>query len=314
MQREIQNAAFIYQREIETKDRIIVGVNEFISGDTPPGDILKVNPAIERKQKERLARIHAERNAEAARKTLAHVEEVTRDGANLMPPIIAAVCAYATLGENLRRNAPRLRRIPPLERSLGGIEKLQKIVATRHSRLLSRGFCRDVRIRFHARSHDGFTMDKPLHHQADNLGLRLFIASTVRSDRFEFYACRGGTVIELIKHFATVAFRSGTRQSPRMPSSASRAINSACDVRHRRSWPHPCPCQNRRFPGRTSIVRRASGGAPSFGIAIIRVGPGHVASQCESAGKSCSKWHRRANEMRGATTNTGKPMLTRCSA
>jgi methylmalonyl-CoA mutase N-terminal domain/subunit len=99
MQREIQNAAFIYQREIETKDRIIVGVNEFTSGDTPPGDILKVNPAIERKQKERLARIRAERNAEAAQKTLVRVEEVARDGANLMPPIIDAVRAYATLGE-----------------------------------------------------------------------------------------------------------------------------------------------------------------------------------------------------------------------
>src|SRR5713101_7465701 len=99
MQREIQNAAFIYQREIETKDRIIVGVNEFTSGDTPPGDILKVNPAIERKQKERLARIRAERNAEAAQKTLARVEAIARDGANLMPPIIDAVRAYATLGE-----------------------------------------------------------------------------------------------------------------------------------------------------------------------------------------------------------------------
>src|SRR5216684_789439 len=99
MQREIQNAAFIYQREIETRDRIIVGVNEFTSGDTPPGDILKVNPAIERKQKERLARIRAGRNAEAAQKTLARVEEVARDGANLMPPIIDAVRAYATLGE-----------------------------------------------------------------------------------------------------------------------------------------------------------------------------------------------------------------------
>ena len=62
MQREIQNAAFIYQREIETKNRIVVGVNEFTSGDVPPGDILKVNPAIEQKQRARIARIRAERN------------------------------------------------------------------------------------------------------------------------------------------------------------------------------------------------------------------------------------------------------------
>src|SRR6266849_6264661 len=99
MQREIQNAAFIYQREIETRQRIIVGVNQFTGGGAPAGEILKVNPAIERKQKERLARIRAGRNAEAAQKTLARVEAVARDGANLMPPIIDALRAYATLGE-----------------------------------------------------------------------------------------------------------------------------------------------------------------------------------------------------------------------
>ena len=99
MQREIQNAAFMYQREIETKNRIIVGVNEFTSGDVPPGDILKVNPAIEQKQRARIERIRAERNQETATKAIAQVEQVARDGANLMPPIIDAVRAYATLGE-----------------------------------------------------------------------------------------------------------------------------------------------------------------------------------------------------------------------
>ena len=99
MQREIQNAAFIYQREIETKNRIIVGVNEFTSGDVPPGDILKVNPAIEQKQRARIERIRAERDQELVTKAIARVEQVARDGANLMPPIIDAVRAYATLGE-----------------------------------------------------------------------------------------------------------------------------------------------------------------------------------------------------------------------
>ena len=99
MQREIQNAAFIYQREIETKRRIIVGVNEFTTGDAPPGDILKVNPAIEQKQRTRVEQIRAERNQEVASKAIARVEQVARDGANLMPPIIDAVRAYATLGE-----------------------------------------------------------------------------------------------------------------------------------------------------------------------------------------------------------------------
>jgi len=99
MQREIQNAAFIYQREIEMKRRVIVGVNEFTAGDAPPGDILKVNPAVEERQRARLERVRAERNQEAARGAVARVEAVARDGGNLMPPIIAAVRAYATLGE-----------------------------------------------------------------------------------------------------------------------------------------------------------------------------------------------------------------------
>ena len=99
MQREIQNAAFLYQREIETKDRIIVGVNEFTSGGEMPTDILRVNPALEEKAKERLQKIRAERNAAVARGALERVEASARDGSNLMPPIIEAVRSWCTLGE-----------------------------------------------------------------------------------------------------------------------------------------------------------------------------------------------------------------------
>jgi methylmalonyl-CoA mutase N-terminal domain/subunit len=99
MQREIQNAAFAYQREIETRQRIIVGVNQYTSGGEAPGDILKVNPEIEGKQKVRLAKVRAERDAAAVSAALARVETAARDGSNLMPPIIEAVRAYATLGE-----------------------------------------------------------------------------------------------------------------------------------------------------------------------------------------------------------------------
>jgi methylmalonyl-CoA mutase N-terminal domain/subunit len=98
-QREIQNAAFVYQREIELKQRTIVGVNDFKSGSEPPGDILKVNPAIEEKQRARLARIRAERNQAAARDALTHVEQTARGEGNLMPAIIDAVRKWATLGE-----------------------------------------------------------------------------------------------------------------------------------------------------------------------------------------------------------------------
>src|SRR6202051_3621964 len=99
MQREIQNAAFLYQREIETKDRIIVGVNQFTQGGVPPGDILKVNPDLEQKQQAKLAKLRAERNAAAASAALAKVEAAARDESNLMPTIIDAVRSWCTLGE-----------------------------------------------------------------------------------------------------------------------------------------------------------------------------------------------------------------------
>ncbi|HVA78449.1 MAG TPA: methylmalonyl-CoA mutase family protein [Candidatus Binataceae bacterium] len=98
-QREIQNAAYLYQREIETKERIIVGVNQFTGGGELPKDILKVNPELEDKQKRNLARVRAERDSAKAAAAIAQVERSARDGANLMPPIIDAVRSWCTLGE-----------------------------------------------------------------------------------------------------------------------------------------------------------------------------------------------------------------------
>jgi methylmalonyl-CoA mutase N-terminal domain/subunit len=98
-QREIQNAAYLYQREIETKERIIVGVNQFTGGGELPKDILKVNPELEDKQKRNLARVRAERDAAKAEAAIAQVERAARDGDNLMPPIIDAVRSWCTLGE-----------------------------------------------------------------------------------------------------------------------------------------------------------------------------------------------------------------------
>jgi methylmalonyl-CoA mutase N-terminal domain/subunit len=97
MQREIQNAAYAYQRAIESGERIIVGVNRFTSSGEPMPEILRVNPATEEKQIGKLRRLRANRDAAAA--ALGRVETAARDGANLMPPIIAAVRARATLGE-----------------------------------------------------------------------------------------------------------------------------------------------------------------------------------------------------------------------
>jgi methylmalonyl-CoA mutase N-terminal domain/subunit len=99
MQREIQNAAFIYQREIESRERIVVGVNQFTTGGEPPGELLRVNPELEEKQKRAVAKLRAERGAAAARAALDRVEAAARGGSNLMPPIIDAVRACCTLGE-----------------------------------------------------------------------------------------------------------------------------------------------------------------------------------------------------------------------
>ncbi len=99
MQREIQNAAFLYQREIETKQRLIVGVNQFTGGGEPPGDILRLKPEVEEQQRRNVARVRAERNAGTARTALARVESAANSDGNLMPPIIDAVRAWCTLGE-----------------------------------------------------------------------------------------------------------------------------------------------------------------------------------------------------------------------
>jgi methylmalonyl-CoA mutase, N-terminal domain len=99
MQREIQNAAYLYQREIEAKQRVIVGVNQFKDGGELPKDILKVNPELEQKQRRSIAKVRAERNAQSARAALVRVEAAARDGANLMPPIVDAVRNWCTTGE-----------------------------------------------------------------------------------------------------------------------------------------------------------------------------------------------------------------------
>jgi methylmalonyl-CoA mutase N-terminal domain/subunit len=99
MQREIQSAAYLYQREIESKQRTIVGLNQFTTSEQPPIDLLRVDPEIEHKQCQRLARLRSERNAAAATAALGRVEAAARDGGNLMPAIIDAVRNWATLGE-----------------------------------------------------------------------------------------------------------------------------------------------------------------------------------------------------------------------
>ena len=98
-QREIHNAAYQYQQEIERKSRIIVGVNEFTLAEEPVPELLRIDPELEERQKAKLAAVRAERNQAAAERAVRQVESTARGQDNLMPAIIEAVRVYATLGE-----------------------------------------------------------------------------------------------------------------------------------------------------------------------------------------------------------------------
>ncbi|MFO7264722.1 MAG: methylmalonyl-CoA mutase family protein [Bacillota bacterium] len=98
-QREIAEAAYRYQQRVESKQQIIVGVNEYLTEETAPVPILKIGAEIQRKQLERLARVKATRDNRRVRAALAEVRRVAAQGGNLVPPVLEAVKAYATLGE-----------------------------------------------------------------------------------------------------------------------------------------------------------------------------------------------------------------------
>jgi methylmalonyl-CoA mutase N-terminal domain/subunit len=99
IQREIQNAAYQYQRAIESNDEIVVGVNKFISKDEVSIPTLRIDPEIERAQVAALNRLRAERDQAAVNAALAEVERAAQSQENLMPHIIRAVESYATVGE-----------------------------------------------------------------------------------------------------------------------------------------------------------------------------------------------------------------------
>jgi methylmalonyl-CoA mutase N-terminal domain/subunit len=97
--REIQASAYRYQREIESRQRIVVGVNQYVTGETAPGKLLRVDPRVQEEQVARLKALKASRDTARVQAALATLEEAARGDANLMPPILDAVRAYATLGE-----------------------------------------------------------------------------------------------------------------------------------------------------------------------------------------------------------------------
>ena len=99
VQREIQKAAFEYQKAVESGNQVVVGVNRFQQDEETPYAVLRVNPVLEAEQVARLHQLRAERNSDHVQETLRQVEETARGTENLMTPILAAVEAYATVGE-----------------------------------------------------------------------------------------------------------------------------------------------------------------------------------------------------------------------
>jgi methylmalonyl-CoA mutase N-terminal domain/subunit len=98
-QKEIGESAYRYQREVEQGDRLIVGVNAFKSNKDAPIELLKIEEAVAHEQVERIKQVKAERSQAEVDAALAEVEVAARGSANLMPPVLKAVKAYATLGE-----------------------------------------------------------------------------------------------------------------------------------------------------------------------------------------------------------------------
>jgi methylmalonyl-CoA mutase N-terminal domain/subunit len=100
VQAEIEDAAFAYARDVESGERVIVGVNRFaVEGDEPEVEIHRLDPDAERRQLERTSRVRAERDQAAAAAALEAVREAARGTANLLPPMRAALAAHCTVGE-----------------------------------------------------------------------------------------------------------------------------------------------------------------------------------------------------------------------
>ncbi|HEY3551937.1 MAG TPA: methylmalonyl-CoA mutase family protein [Gaiellaceae bacterium] len=100
MQREIAEASFRYQSEVERGERVVVGVNRYEMDEEQPLEILRIDPALERKQVERVQAVRERRDAAAAEAALTRLkEDAAHEDRNLMEPMMAASRAYVTMGE-----------------------------------------------------------------------------------------------------------------------------------------------------------------------------------------------------------------------
>ncbi len=98
-QRQIQQSAYKYQKQIENDERTIVGVNKFTSEQETEQNLLKVDESVERKQKKKLKKLKRERDNHKVNKSLSELAEAVDSSENLMPYFLQAVKSYATIGE-----------------------------------------------------------------------------------------------------------------------------------------------------------------------------------------------------------------------
>jgi methylmalonyl-CoA mutase, N-terminal domain len=97
--REIQNAAYSWQQDVESGKEVVVGVNRYTSTEKPHVNLLKLSPALESERQAAVAALRAQRNVQAWEQSLVELEAAARTKVNLMPLIIEAVRAQATVGE-----------------------------------------------------------------------------------------------------------------------------------------------------------------------------------------------------------------------
>ena len=99
VQKEIQDSAYRFQKEIESNERVYVGINRYTMEEPPPTNLLKVDPKQREIETEKLKKLRAERDQKSWKAALDRLDEVSRTDENVMPAVIEAVKARATVGE-----------------------------------------------------------------------------------------------------------------------------------------------------------------------------------------------------------------------
>ena len=99
MQQQIAQSSYRYQQQVESKERIVVGVNDFMTEEKSVRSVFSVDESARKNQVERLGQIKQERNSESVSSALKEIETAAKENTNLMPLILNAVENYVTLGE-----------------------------------------------------------------------------------------------------------------------------------------------------------------------------------------------------------------------